>query len=53
MTGSLNIVFYVGGERERERERERGGVLTNRVINSALERACSYPFAFPLFFHHK
>jgi len=53
MTGSLNIVFYDrerGRERERERERE---VLTNKVINSGLERASSHPFTFPLFFHHK
>jgi hypothetical protein len=41
--------------REGEREKEGGGreVLTNRVINSALERASSYPFTFPLFFPHK
>jgi len=32
---------------------EGGGVLTNKVINSGLERASSYPFTFPLSFHHK
>jgi len=37
---------------ERERARERG-VLTNKVINSELERASSYAFTFQLFFHHK
>jgi len=58
MTGSLNVVFLRYGEREREGEggRKEGGgreVLTNRVINSRLERASSYPFTFPLFFPHK
>ena len=49
MTGSLNIVF-LNIEREREGGEE---VLTNKIINSGLERASSYPFTFPLFFHHK